>query len=363
MSAGKSGYFSEDYATARRRFLEAATALGAALYELRPRARAPDGNPLSIDIAWFGAPFPARALVHSSGLHGVEGFAGSAIQLALMERSIDTPLDGAVLLVHALNPYGMAWLRRFNENNVDLNRNFGVDGTEPPETSAAYRRLNGLLNPAGPPSFDLFHARAAYYVLRYGLKNLKQGVAEGQYEFPRGLFFGGTELELGPSLYQDWLAAQLKSLQLGIAIDVHTGLGRSGQESLFLRSGPIDDERLTARLGPSLAGDAAENGVGYDVRGGYAHCFDRLPARARMYAVTQEFGTYPPLKVLHALRQENRWHHFGDGTLTHPTKTRLKEMFAPAAREWRETVVEYGVSLGVAAAGYVFDHEIRGYNS
>jgi hypothetical protein len=29
------------------------------------------------------------------------------------------PADAAIVLVHILNPYGMAWLRRFNENNVD----------------------------------------------------------------------------------------------------------------------------------------------------------------------------------------------------------------------------------------------------
>ena len=32
--------------------------------------------------------------------------------------------DMALVVIHALNPYGMANLRRFNGNNVDLNRNF-----------------------------------------------------------------------------------------------------------------------------------------------------------------------------------------------------------------------------------------------
>ena len=34
------------------------------------------------------------------------------------------PEDVAIVLVHALNPFGFAWRRRWNENNVDLNRNF-----------------------------------------------------------------------------------------------------------------------------------------------------------------------------------------------------------------------------------------------
>jgi hypothetical protein len=30
----------------------------------------------------------------------------------------------AVVFIHAVNPYGMSFWRRWNENNVDLNRNF-----------------------------------------------------------------------------------------------------------------------------------------------------------------------------------------------------------------------------------------------
>ena len=57
--------------------------------------------------------------MHSSGLHGIEGIAGSAIQLFWLQQSIPLlPKDRAIILVHVLNPYGMAWLRRFNEDNV-----------------------------------------------------------------------------------------------------------------------------------------------------------------------------------------------------------------------------------------------------
>ncbi|MBW2364645.1 MAG: DUF2817 domain-containing protein [Deltaproteobacteria bacterium] len=355
MSTGSFEYFSEDYSAARRRFLAAGHALGADLSQLRLGLTAPDNSPLSIDVAWLGTTSPARVLIHSSGLHGVEGFAGSAIQLALMDQSSWIPSDGAVLFVHTLNPFGMAWFRRFNENNVDLNRNFHAPGEERPITSDAYRRLETFLNPRSPPSIDFFYARAAYYVLRYGLGRLKQALAEGQYEFPNGLFFGGTQLEKGPALYQSWLASQLKSIERGFAIDVHTGLGKLGQESLFLRRAPpANDSRLAERLGRHLASDATEEGVGYGVHGGYAHCFDALPRRVRMHVVTQEFGTYPSLQVLHALREENRWQHYGDGAITHPAKLRLKEVFAPVESAWRGTVIEHGVSLGKAVMGYLF---------
>src|SRR5438128_1546746 len=115
-------FFSTDYFVARSRFREMAGRAGGTLESLTLGATGPGGQDLSIDIAWFGAPEPERILLHSSGLHGVEGFAGSAIQLQLLNLLPAIPPDAALVLVHILNPYGMAWLRRVNEENVDLNR-------------------------------------------------------------------------------------------------------------------------------------------------------------------------------------------------------------------------------------------------
>ncbi len=120
-------FFSTDYFTARNRFRELVGTVGGRLETISIDAKGSKGEDLSIDIAWFGVATPRRVLLHSSGLHGVEGFAGSAIQLQLMNTLPTLSKDSALIIVHVLNPYGMAWLRRFNENNVDLNRNFLAD--------------------------------------------------------------------------------------------------------------------------------------------------------------------------------------------------------------------------------------------
>lgn len=91
----------------------------------------PDGDELTIDVARFSPQRPERLIVLSSGLHGVEGYLGSAVQCAILEEELEgwTPPDRlAVVMIHALNPYGFAFHRRVNENNVDLNRNFLLDG-------------------------------------------------------------------------------------------------------------------------------------------------------------------------------------------------------------------------------------------
>ncbi len=79
-----------------------------------------------------------------------------------------------------------------------------------------------------------------------------------------------------------------------------------------------------------------------------------LLPHAQVDFVLQEIGTCPPLTVLHALREENRWHFYGDGSLHHPVKLRFREALCPANVEWRGKAVTRGVTLARAAARWTF---------
>ena len=334
-------YFSPDYFTARDRFRKAAAKAGARLEALAIEAKGPANEDLTIDIAWFGSPAPQRLLLHSSGLHGVEGFAGSAIQLQLLESPPSIPNDAALLVVHILNPYGMSWLRRVNENNVDLNRNFRVDGshTGAPPT---YARLDDFLNPRTPPGFDFFTLKAASLIVRYGMTQLKQSFVGGQYEFPKGLFFGGNQLEEGARKYQAYLKERLASADKTIAIDVHTGIGKYAEDILLVES--RDFEKLRWLLGQRVTALQPDQGAAYRVEGGIESMLFRVFPKRPIF-IGQEFGTYSGMKVLHALREENRWHQYGGGTLDHATKKQIKESFCPASPFWRQTVLKRGREL------------------
>ena len=338
-------------------FGDAACAAGARMTELHLDAMGPAGAPLAVEIAWFGLDNPSRVVIHSSGIHGVEGFAGSAVQLALLDSEFTIPNDGALILVHCLNPYGMAWLRRVNENNVDLNRNFIVDAAERTGVADTYRQLDGLLNPKRlPPGPDLFYPRAAQCILKYGMPTLRQAIAEGQYEYPEGLFYGGKEFEKGTLLYLGWLSAHLKSVRRVVAIDLHTGLGKWGEEALYLRSGNNQSEeaaRLGSALGRTLVTDAPAHGA-YEIRGMLSDVFAMLDPRPDWSFVLQEFGTYSALRVLNALRRENFWYHHGYTSPEHWTRKRLKDTLAPANRKWRSSVVDRGVSLCKRVMEHVF---------
>lgn len=351
-----SSYFSPDYATARTRFLDAARSAGAALEALALEARGPRGEALTIDIARIGGAPASRVLLHTSGVHGVEAFAGSAIQLAALADTPAPPRGCALVLVHVLNPYGMAWLRRANENNVDLNRNFLRPDESWKGAPALYARIDALLNPASPPASDFFRLRLGALAMRHGARELRQAIAEGQYEYPRGLFYGGDALEPGPASYLEWLGRNLSQARYLCALDLHTGLGRGGGEMLILEPGvgATPSRELSAALNRPLIDHANNAARPYRIRGGMGGALPHVLPQTQIDFVLQEIGTYAPFTVMRALREENRWHHYGTAGLEHPAKQALCEALCPASGDWRRRAVGHGLSLLRAAAEFAF---------
>jgi hypothetical protein len=344
--------FSPDYATARHRFREVAADLGWRLEAHPVGATGPAGEDLTIDVALAGDSSD-KALVVSSGIHGVEGFFGSAVQLALLDRwagkTASAPSIRCVFL-HALNPYGFAWLRRANEHNVDLNRNFLL-----PEESYAgapedYTRLNGLLNPRRPASWwEPLTLKALWTIARYGMPALRQAIAGGQYDYPQGLFFGGTGPARTTQLIDEHMGRWLSGCKEVVHLDFHTGLGASGTCKLLLDDPPT--ERLSGRLTDWFGAGTFEvsdsRGIAYRTRGGLGRwCVHRGVAPDYLFACA-EFGTYGPLRVLAGLRSENLAHHWGQpssaGSIR--AKRRLRELFCPSSEKWRHQVLARSCDL------------------
>ncbi len=349
------GYFSENYSLARKRFIDAGTLAGANMSRFVLEDVGPSGELLSVDIAWLGNLAPKRVLLHTSGLHGVEGFAGSAIQLKLLENAPRPPEDSAIIFMHILNPYGMAWLRRYNESNVDLNRNFRFREEAWQVQSDVYQQIHSFLNPESEKLFDSFLLQAAGALTAHKYSTLKQAIAEGQNQFPKGLFYAGKHLEKLPVLYGAWLAESFSLTQHLFVIDVHTGLGSRCQESLVHKVRATDSARLSKMLGKSLQQDfVKESGGNTEFRGGHNHLYKQVLPHVEIDFVTQEFGTYPNLFVLQALRDENRYHHYYDKQPNHETKRRLKEAFSPAHLEWSHSVVDNGTALFNKVKEYIF---------
>jgi hypothetical protein len=345
--------FSPDYATARARFREAAVRLGwaARAYPIGPAG--PHGEKLTVDVAVSPAAGAGKVLVLSGGLHGVEGFFGSAVQLAVLGQGRDPlplPRDVRAVLLHGLNPFGFAWSRRADEQNIDPNRNFLPDGEPYRGSPPGYARLNGLLNPRRPPArWDLFYPLAALAVACFGLPALKQAVATGQYEFPRGLFFGGRAASRTKAILQEHLGEWLGDGSAVIHLDFHTGLGPWGTYKLLVDYplSPAQRRRLDRWFGPEAIEESDVRGVAYPARGALGPwCVARNPGRDYL-CLCAEFGTYGPLRVLAGLRAENQAHHWGrpGDHGTDRAKRRLRELFCPASASWRTRVLDASLDL------------------
>ncbi len=333
------------YAEGRQRFLEGAKLQGAELDSYQIAAPGPDGEPLFIDVAWIGTKEPQKMFLHISGTHGVEGFSGSVIQGELLKEKLAVPEDTALVFLHGLNPYGMAHYRRFNESNADLNRNFMFEADKYKGAPEAYEKVRWFLNPESSPCrIDLFFPQALYLILRHGFVTLKQAIAGGQYEYPKGIYFGGSKMEESSRFLDRWLQENTRGVQKLFVIEVHTGLGESGVDTLFwpLALSDPKTKKYEDLLDEKFSSDAPDEGVGFKTAGDLQ---GSLPARIPEVDVAwilQEFGAYGPVFTLRALRNENAYHQYGEGKVDHWSKKELLEAFSPGNLAWQEKVLSRG---------------------
>jgi len=343
-------YFPSDYANARQNFLHAARDAAANVESFQNPNPGPGGALLFTDIALLGPPDAQNVLVLMSGTHGVEGFGGSGIQVGLLREGIAGRLGSntRLIMIHALNPYGFANLRRFNEDNVDLNRNF-VDHSETYPENVEYDRLAEVIAPQSfSHSANIFAMmRIFWYRLLHGNVKLQQAVAHGQYSFPQGLFYGGRFATWSNRILHEIAECSLAQATRVVILDLHTGLGPYGYGELIL-SDPEDDpafQRAVTWWGEERVKSTVKGeSVSTHLSGTVKMAFARMLPDAEVTAAGLEFGTLPPMGVFKALRAENWLHHHGgkDSSAAEKIKQQLLLAFYPDDDLWKRKVWEQG---------------------
>jgi len=267
------------YEIMRDQFRDRATALKAQIRTYTvPVANDSDEGELTTDIAILPGVGSGKGtvLIHISGTHGPEGYCGSAIQSAYMDELDTESYDPTTLakptrvFVHALNPYGFKYSRRMNENNVDLNRNFLTEEEfesvkQRDANFAGYVDMDHLLNPPAEPTniyginylYRLFTSAIA--VLTHGTSAIKRAMVSGTYHKPTGLYYGGNDLQPSArnllsfldehfSNFTDYHISDAEAEHDGnkfharkvLVIDVHSGLGFSGYDTLAVDGGSVE---------------------------------------------------------------------------------------------------------------------------
>ncbi|WP_372765028.1 DUF2817 domain-containing protein [Litorivivens sp.] len=331
--------FANDYRAARNNFLARSEKLRSlALFDAvhhRHPEHGPDGSPLHADwLLLSKSPQPEHLLVLISGTHGVEGFVGSAVQCDLLGEMPQLLEDErlGVLLIHALNPWGFAWLRRCDHEGIDLNRNF-IDFKAGLPNNGAYATMHRLLSPTedSDKGFDA---------------HTLEGITRGQYQYPNGLYFGGH----GPSWSRQWLESRKQSTLLQkvksiAAIDLHSGLGPFGYGEVISDHPKVSPGFEIARewYGANTMSSALGESVSAPKTGLIDYFWHKLIGPRGCF-VTLEFGTYPADDMLTALIREQRYTRrcavadIGRDPDA-PEVAALRDFFYPEDDNWRQSVL------------------------
>ena len=333
---------SPDYPAARAAFIAAATAAGARQASYPHPLQGPAGEALSVDVAELGPADAEHVVLVTSATHGVEGYCGSALQTEWLTNHLaDRPEGVRVIHVHALNPFGMAWHRRVNEDNVDLNRNF-PDWSQPLPANPGYEELADVLVPAdwSPAEQQRTTEVLLTYAAENGFPQLQTVVSGGQYTVPTGIFYGGNGPVWSHRFLREFCATALAAARRVTIIDLHTGLGPWGVGELIASAAPGDplfdrakviwDDAVSMMTGDSVSAVLA---------GDWNAVADELAPHAVVTPMTIEYGVVDLVTVLQSLRADAwLWAH-GDprGPEAPAIRAQVRAAFADDDPSWIET--------------------------
>lgn len=341
--------FSQDYSEARDKFLSAATDLNATLARYVNPNKGPKGEALTTDLAWIGPEDASKVAVLISATHGVEGFCGSGAQVAWMrgEAARRLPPDVAVLVIHAINPHGFAWIRRVTEEGVDLNRNH-VDFAAALPANPGYAELADAIVPAEieGPVFDAAQSKLKAYRERHGDPAFYRAYSSGQYTHPEGVFYGGTGPTWSRRTTEAICARFLARRRYVAGIDFHTGLGPHGYGDPICHH-PVGSAALARALawyGDSLTGSTLGTTSSFARDGLTGVGYVRALPGVEVNFVTLEYGTYPREQGQKAFR-EDHWLHRTSNEAAFDTakgraiKAQIRKQFYPDTDAWKEMVL------------------------
>jgi len=347
-------WWPENYFVSRDQFLALARSCGAQTQSYNIEPMGPEGEPLTVDVASFTTPQDEHRIVLTSGVHGVEGFIGASVQIQALRQIAQTGIPNriGITMIHAVNPWGFAHLRRVDENNIDINRNFINFETTQPTSPSKYAVLDPVINPQTTPSsageFKYWLSTGILIAKNHGIKKLAGPIAEGQCDFPKGLFFTGLQISASRALLEDLIVEIAANVPRISILDIHSGLGPAGRATLIGNSNLVSAEKSQQRLQahyrqPVVMDNASDNA--YNAQGCWSQwCQHALRDKHYLYLCV-EIGTVNPLKLFSAIRRENQAHHWSpvNSKTYKQTKQALRNVFAPAKPSWRQAATAQGL--------------------
>jgi len=301
-------------------------------------------------------------IVLTTGVHGIEGYIGS-VMLDVFWNEIypDINKDNTgVLVVANVNPYGMKYHRRYNENNVDLNRNFILDWDSfDMSVNKDYPKVDSFLGPQKEMGNILWH-EAGFYgslikeVVQDGADVISNALLGGQYEYPEGVYYGGNGDEASTTYLKDVFKQTLESEYENIVhIDIHSGYGPRYNMVIFNSVFDTITEEESIKMFNYGTVIAVDSESFYPTTGDTTDYFYRLREAmgndTGLFSTCFEFGTIGDsfldsiISMKYTIEEnQNHWYESDNNLTNEIIKERYQELFYPTEKEWREkTVIDF----------------------
>ena len=339
-----SNVFPSGYLSGRQQWLEQLALLPCPAHHLMlacDGGTGPNGEELFTDSVWIGEQQAENVVVILAGTHGVEGLAGSAIQTDLLQllakRQLSCPERTALLLIHALTPWGFAWLRRCDADGVDLNRN-ALDFSSPLPPNPGYDQLRpALFADDAEQRRQLFEQ----FSQSNGRVALEIAISGGQYHDPAGPFYGGQAPAHGRLVCEALIDHYGLSDRRLAVIDLHTGLGPYSYGEIICDHAPDSAGATVARqwYGDSVTLPLAGTSSSVPKLGLLDYLWHAIMDQRSCY-VTLEFGTYSTDRLFEVLLRDHQlWARddINDARLAHSSQ--MRHHFCPNDNAWQQMVL------------------------
>ena len=316
-------------------------------------------------------------IVLTTGVHGIEGYIGSVMLDVFWNEiypDVDTDNTG-VLVVANVNPYGMKYHRRYNENNVDLNRNFILDWESFDLTvNKDYPNVVEFLGPKKQMGNILWHEADFYtsmigQIISNGVDSISNALLGGQYEYAEGVYYGGTGDQVSTVYLKDVFKKTLESEYENIVhIDIHSGYGPRYNMVIF---NSVFDTTSEAETRAMFGYDniiAYDSEAFYPTTGDTTDYYYRLKeymgTDTELFSTCFEFGTIGDgfldsvISMKYTIEEnQNHWYPSDNDITNEIISERYQELFYPTEKEWREkTVADFAAACeGVLNAKLITD--------
>ena len=301
------------------------------------------GLTLKTQTAYIGPLEAKNIVVLIGGTHGIEGFAGTAVQcdlfMWLSKGHLQLPDNTALLAINALNPWGYHFLHRCDNQGIDVNRNF-VNFEAGPPVNVGYTALKPLLS---IEDIDTRQAALNKQLQQLGARDYEVALSGGQYSDPFGPFYGGLSKSFSREVIENLIEKyQLAHRNLAV-IDIHTGLGPYGYGEVICDHPLQSAGYNTANIWYGKSCTSAEAGTSSSVPklGLLDYAWHQIMGSHSAF-ITLEFGTLGTQPLFNVLLEDARIMKIRttlDTAQLTEHQQNMKEHFCPNDPIWREAVI------------------------